>query len=189
MRPPMPEPPPKRRSIWRVVVVLAGLFAVGALGGFGVATLLERGPCEGASFVSTAYGYCVDTPEGWDASPAADEPSGVDAFRDTDAATVVYVEAVRLPEAGAALADFADSVRVDDSLSGLALTEIESGVLAETPSLEWDVVTSADGVVMREIVTIRGGVGWRLQIADPGAGIEDASLAEARELLGSWRFA
>lgn len=168
--------------------MLAALFAVGAVVGFGGAVLLERGPCEGASFVSVAYGYCVDTPTGWESSPAADEPSGVDAFRDTDGATVVYVEAVRVP-GDQDLDAFATSTRVQDSLNGYAVTDPVLGTLGGAPSLEWDAVTG-DGdakVVVREIVALRGGVAWRLQIAD-SADTADPELAEARALLDSWRF-
>jgi hypothetical protein len=187
--PAVPDPPPAERSTRRVAVVLAALFAVGALVGFGVAVLLQRGPCEGASFVSEAYGYCVDTPAGWEASAAADEPSGVDAFRDTDAATIVYVEAVRLAE-GDDLESFATTMRVKDSLNGYAVTDPVTGSLGEAPSLEWDAVTSTGDVqiVVRVIVAIRHGVAWRLQIADADAPPEP-DLSEARELLDSWRFA
>jgi hypothetical protein len=185
----VPDPPPKPWSRTKVVAVLAALFAVGAAVGFGGAMLLERGPCEGASFVSEAYGYCVDTPAGWESSSAADEPSGVDAFRDTAGATVVYVEAVRLAE-GDDLHAFATSMRVSASMNGFAVTDPVPGTLGGAPSLEWDAVSSQDDlrIVVREIVSIRGGVAWRLQIAD-GATPEAPDLDAARELLDTWRFA
>jgi len=167
--------------------VLVALFAVGAVAGFGGAVLLDRGPCGGASFVSEAYGYCLDAPAGWEPSAAAEEPSRVDAFRD-DGGTVVYVEATRLAE-GQDLQTFADSMRVNASMNGFAVTDPVTGTLGGAPSLEWDAVSSGAGgaVVVREIVSIRGGVAWRLQIADsetPDAPDVDG----ARELLDTWRF-
>lgn len=185
----MPEAPPPKRSKGLVAVVLVALFAVGAVAGFGGAVLLTRGPCEGASFVSAAYGYCVDTPTGWESSAAADEPSGVDAFRDTDGATVVYVEAVRVAE-GDTLDGFATAMRVQDSLKGFAVTDPSPGTLGGAPSLEWDAVTGEGDatIVVREIVAIRGNVAWRLQIADAGS-TADPDLSEARALLDTWRFA
>lgn len=187
-RPAIPAPPPATRSRKKTVVVLGVLFAVGALAGFGGAVLLQRGPCEGASFVSDAYGYCVDTPSGWESSPAAEEPSGVDAFRETDGAAVVYVEAVRLPQ-DQDLDAFATSMRVQDSLNGYAVTDPVPGTLGGAPSLEWDAITGEGDVkiVVREIVSIRDGVAWRLQIADAEA-TATPDLAEAQELLDTWRF-
>jgi hypothetical protein len=187
-RPPVPDPPPRPRSKARIAVVLVALFAVGAVAGFGGAMLLDRGPCEGASFVSDAYGYCLDAPEGWDTSAAAEEPSGVDAFRHGDGGTVVYVEATRLAE-GQDLQAFADSMRVKDSMKGFAVTDPVTGTLGGAPSLEWDAVSSQAGVriVVREIVSIRDGVAWRLQIADSDTP-EAPDVDGARELLATWRF-
>jgi hypothetical protein len=186
--PPAPAAPAKRRSL-KVVAVLAGLFVVGAAGGFGVASLLQEGPCDAATFVSVAYGYCVMVPVGWEPSHAADEPSGVDAFRDTDAPTVIYIEAVRLPE-GEALHGFAQAMRVKDSLAGFAVTDPEPGTLGEARSLEWDAVGPVAGAdaIVREIVAIRNGIGWRLQIAGAEEDGEQ-DLSEARQMLESWAFA
>lgn len=186
---PPPPPPPAKRFSLKVVAVLTALFVVGAAGGFGVASLLQGGPCDDATFVSVAYGYCVTVPAGWEPSHAAEEPSGVDAFRDTDAPTVVYIEAIRLPE-GDGLQEFAKAMRVQDSLNGFAVTDPEPGTLGEARSLEWDArgPFAGDDVVVREIVAIRGGIGWRLQIAGADVGGEP-DLAEARVMLDSWAFA
>lgn len=188
IRPSLPEPPRKGRSKGRVAVVLVSLFTVGAVAGFGGAMLLERGPCQGASFVSEAYGYCLDAPAGWEPSAAADEPSGVDAFRAGEGGTVVYVEAVRLDD-GQDLRAFADSMRVSDSMNGFAVTDPVSGTLGGAPSLEWDAVSTqaAGRLVVREIVAVQDGVAWRLQIAD-SATPDAPDVERARELLATWRF-
>lgn len=192
--PPTPAPPPVPRSTVRIAVVLAGLFVIGALGGFAVAVVVDRGgeepsPCEGKAFVSSAFAYCLDTPSGWESSPADQEPSGVDAHRAGLDDTVVYVEAVRLAD-GLDLQGFADSMRVGDTMKGYAVTDPEPGTLGGVPSLEWDAVqaVAGDEIVVREIVAVRGDIAWRLQITDTGS-TGAPRLYEVRQMLDTWRFA
>ncbi len=165
----------------------AGLLAVGVTAGFVVEMLLGSGPCHEATFESAAFGYCVDTPEGWLVSPASEEEAGADVFRNQDGATVVVVKAVE-HESGS-LEAFADSIRKSDSLAGFALGEVEGGNLAGSPTLEWDVRVSTEvsEVLMREIVVIREGKAFRLQIADEEGAPPDG-VDEATRLVDSWRF-
>jgi hypothetical protein len=170
-----------------MALLLTGLVAVGLAAGFAAASILERGPCHGAGFVSSSFGYCVETPTGWSATHADDGETGTDVFRNLDGATVVLVEAVRH---GNSLGSFAETVRRDDSLAGFALGEVRSGELDGSPTLEWDVRISSDTseIVMHEIVVLREGVAWRLQIAEEEGATSDG-VEEAERLVDSWRFA
>lgn len=182
------------RSTVRIAVVLAVLFAAGALVGVAGVAYLGRGsdppePCSDAGFVSAAFAYCLDPPFDWESSPADEEPSGVDAHRAGLDDTVVYVEAVRLEE-GQDLDAFATSMRANDTMNGYAVTDPVQGTLGGVPSLEWDAVrpVAGDRIVVREIVAVRGDVAWRLQVTDTGS-TGAPSLYEVRQMLDTWRFA
>jgi hypothetical protein len=167
--------------------VLVTLFSIGAAAGFVGAGVFRGRPCEGATFVSEAFGYCVDPPNGWLASSAKEELSGVDAFRDGDGSTVIYVEAVRLG-GGVDLDAFASRMRALDADAGHELSDARAFELGGVPALGWDVrLEGPTGpMVVREIVTVAGAAGWRLQWAHPG--LDPAADEEARSLLQSWRF-
>jgi hypothetical protein len=168
-------------------VLVVGLLVVGVVSGFGIAVLLDRGPCHGAGFVSS-FGYCVEPPVGWEASPASEEASGTDVFRKQDGATVVSVVAQSSEDA--TLRDFAEQVRQLESLQGFALGDAARGNLDGSPTLEWDVRISTEGreTLVREIVVLREGTAWLVRIAD-GEGAPPSGVQEAGRLVDSWRFA
>jgi len=188
VRPEVPAPPPAGRSRARLAALLIGLLVVGVASGFGVAMLLGRGPCHGAGFVSDSFAYCVEPPDGWVASPASEGERGTDVFRSQDGTTEIAVVAVA--SENATLQTFAEGLREAASLQGYALGDAVRGSLDGSPTLEWDTRVSLEAreIVIREIVVIREGVAWRLQVADV-EGTSADGVEEAARLLDSWRFA
>jgi len=189
-RPEIPEPPPvqHRHRALVVVALVVGALVVGVGSGFGIAAFLDRGPCHGAGFVSASFDYCVEPPAGWVASPASEEESGKDMFRKQDGATVVAVVAASSEDE--TLQGFADQVRQLESLQGSALGDAMQGSLDGSPTLEWDArISSQDQeTLIREIVVLREGRVWLVQIAD-GEGEPPVGVQEAGQLVASWRFA
>jgi len=186
----MPDAPPgRRRRVWPALLLL-GCFAAGALGAYlAVRSGAAPDPCLGAAFVSDAFGYCVDPPEGWVASQGAAEPTGADAFRIGSAPTVIFVEAVELTDEQGLDAFVAD-LRARNEAAGYSPGAPSFGTLAGEPMTQWEMrVSSPEGeTVVREIAVVRGGFGWRLQVADS---VErwPTSSREINALLDSWRFA
>jgi hypothetical protein len=186
-RPPLEIQQPKPPSKWRPFVILGLL-----LGGIAVvsgAYLLRPDPCEGANFESENFGYCISVPEGWRASEARFGADVVlDQFAPPTESTTVLVEAVDL-ESGAALEDWAATVLQKDEGIGLtpgAASEIELGGV---PALQWE-VTSTDGQQsfrMREVVAVRGDVGWRIALSDLSDGFGTSAVV-FQGMLETWRF-
>jgi hypothetical protein len=186
-RPPLEIQTPKPPSKWRPVVMLGILLvAVAALSG---AYLLRPDPCEGANFESQNFGYCIFVPEGWRASEARFGADVVlDQFAPPTESTTVLVEAVDL-ESGAALEDWAATVLQKDEGIGLTPGAASETELGGVPALQWE-VTSTDGEEsfrMREVVAVRGDVGWRIALSDQADGFGTSAVV-FQDMLESWRF-
>jgi hypothetical protein len=186
-RPPLEIQTPKPPSKWRPVVMLGILLvAVAALSG---AYMLRPDPCEGANFESQNFGYCIAVPEGWRASEARFGADVVlDQFAPPTESTTVLVEAVDL-ESGAALEDWAATVLQKDEGIGLTPGAASQTELGGVPALQWE-VTSTDGersFRMREVVAVRGDVGWRIALSDLSDGFGTSAVV-FQDMLETWRF-
>lgn len=148
--------------------------------------VVAASPCAQAQFVSPAFGYCVDVPEGWEVSRAAAEPTGSDLFRHEQASLELLVQAVSLPD-GIDLESAATSMRAEESMEGLSVTELSTGSLGGEAALIWQTF-DGNRLVAHEIVVARDGVVWRLQVA-PAGGRRAAAFSPVEDLLGTWRFA
>ena len=187
-RPPLEIRAPKPPSRARPYVIIGGL-VVAALVAGGV-FLFRPDPCRGTNFESETFGYCLLVPEGWEAGPAR---FGADVTLDqfappTNSATVI-VEAVDL-ESGEALEDWSARVRQRDEDAGLAPGDSSELVLDGVGALAWDVaVEPEDGQAfrMREVVAVRGEVGWRITLSDVADAFSTSSVAFAG-MLESWQF-
>jgi len=186
-RPPVEIRKPKPPSKWRAPLVVGGLVAALAAGG--TFWLLRPDPCAGTNFVSASFGYCVLVPEGWEAGPAR---FGADVTLDqfappTESATVV-VEAVDL-ESGIELEAWSEFVRQRDEEAGLTPGSASETTLDGVGALRWDVTVEADGESfrMREVVAVRGDVGWRITLNDLADGFA-TTAAVFEDMLGSWQF-
>jgi len=186
-RPPLEIQPPAPPSRWRAPLIVGSLVA--AVVATGVLWLLRPDPCEGTNFESEIFGYCVLVPEGWEAGPAR---FGADVTLDqfappTEPATVV-VEAVDL-EAGTELEAWSEFVRQRDEEAGLTPGPASGTTVDGVEALRWDVTVEAESGTfrMREVVTVRNDVGWRITLNDLSEGFA-TTAAVFEDMLGSWQF-
>ena len=179
---------PKQPSRWRPIVFL-GFIAV-VLVGSGAYAFFRPDPCDGTNFASQNFGYCLLVPLGWEAGPAR---FGADVTLDqfappTESATVV-VQAVDL-ESGTGLDQWSEFVRSQDEDAGLTPGPASDAALDGADALQWDVTVEADGgetFQMREVVTVRDDVGWRVTLNDVQDGF-DTSAVVFQDMLESWQF-
>jgi hypothetical protein len=187
-RPPIEITPPTPPSKWRPIIAI-GILAGVALG-VGAFLLFRPDPCGSANFESENFGYCLKVPEGWEAGPArfgADVT--LDQFAPPTGSATVVVEAVDL-ESGTALDAWTEFVRQRDQDAGLTPGPTSESKLDGADALQWDVSVSApdgDKFLMREVVTIKGDVGWRVTLNDLQSGF-DVSAVAFRDMLDSWAF-
>jgi hypothetical protein len=200
--PPLPAPPPGRDEVehapvvpeeepssrWPVVAALLGLLIVGG----GVVALLDwvlGGPtvCEEGSFTSDRFGYCTQVPSGWEAAAATDDEVADRFLRPTDAGTIL-VTAVPVSD-GQDLERFADYVRGLDTEAGATVGKMNGVEVAGVEAVMFDVTAGAedDATRSREVVFLRDGSAWRVQLADASLSF-DASTRALDELLEGWVF-
>jgi hypothetical protein len=169
-------------------VVILGAIGV-IVAGIGLAYLLRPDPCSGTNFTSENFGYCVLVPDGWEAGPARfGSDVTLDQFAPPTSAATVIVATVDLQQ-GAALEDFSSFIRQKDEDAGLTPGPAADTNLDGVGALQWDVTVDAEGETyhMREVVTVRDDVGWRITLNDVQQGFPSSAVA-FRDLLESWRF-
>jgi hypothetical protein len=201
--PPLPDPPPSpqpmvpaapsaeasRPSRKPLAVALVVLFVLGGAVAALATWLSAPGRCDGATFTSDRFGYCVAAPAGWSAEPARVGQTPVDSFLQSDGSAAVYVQAVALQE-GQTLELFVEYVRGLGEQGGFSMGTTSRTEVGGVPAMSWDVVvSSATGEVrMREVVFVRSGTAWRVQFADTAGGF-DAHSADFQQMLSTWHFA
>lgn len=179
-----PNPPSK----WRPFVILGVLVA--SVVGVGVFSLVRPDPCAGTNFSSENFGYCVLVPAGWEAGPArfgADVT--LDQFAPPTASTTVVVEAVDLQQ-DTALEEWSAFVRQRDEGAGLTPGPASETRIDGMGALQWDVTVTSDGgetFQMREVVTVRDDVGWRITLNDLRDTFGTSAVA-FRDMLDTWQF-
>lgn len=187
-RAPIEIKPPEPPSKWRPVIALA--IVLGVALGVGAFLVFRPDPCGGANFESENFGYCLMVPDGWEAGPArfgADVT--LDQFAPPTGSATVVVEAVDL-ESGTELTAWGEFVRQRDQDAGLTPGPASESHLDGSDALQWDVSVSApDGgrFLMREVVTVKGDVGWRVTLNDLQSGFDTSAVA-FRDMLDSWTF-
>lgn len=181
---PAPAPPSK----WRPYVVF-GIVAVAVLGAGG-AYLLRPNPCRGTNFRSENFEYCLVVPDGWEAGPARFGPDvTLDHFSPRAESATVVVEAVDLL-GGTALEDWSLAVRQRGEADGVVAGDATPTELDGVPALRWDVTVApevGEESQMREVVSVRGDVGWRVTLVDDPDGFA-SSAVEFAGMLESWKF-
>jgi hypothetical protein len=187
-RAPIEIKPPEPPSRWRPLIAIG--IVVGAALGVGAFFLFRPDPCSGANFESENFGYCLTVPDGWEAGPArfgADVT--LDQFAPPTGSATVVVEAVDL-ESGTALDAWSGFVRQRDEDAGLTPGPTSESSLAGADALQWDVSVASDNgdrFLMREVVTVKGDVGWRVTLNDLQSGFDTSAVA-FRDMLDSWAF-
>ncbi len=188
--PPLDIKPPPTASPWRAVGSLVVVVAIA--GGLFAWKLTKPDPCRGLDFKSDLFGYCVNVPEGWSAQPAQVGGSvNLDQFSPPAQSTVVLVEAHDLTN-DMGLQQFADLVRQRDTAAGQKPGPSRRVTIDGADAQEWDLTVASEGAGVsyqeREVVVVRGQVGWRVQLNSPQDRFqEDAGVFQ--RLLDSWRFA
>ena len=163
-----------------VVVVLGGVALVSwARGG---------GGCEGGSFESPRFGYCVRAPSGWTAVAAEGAGTPLDRFFVQDGAATITVTAVPLTQ-GQDLARFEQFVRGYVEDAGATAGSSRPVTVDGVDGVMFDVRLEGaeEQIRSREVLFARDGVGWRVTLADEQVGF-DASARRLDEILASWRF-
>jgi hypothetical protein len=187
-RAPIQITPPAPPSKWRPLIAL-GILVGGALG-VGAFFLFRPDPCGGANFESENFGYCLTVPEGWEAGPARFGANvTLDQFAPPTGSATVVVEAVDL-ETGTALNAWSQFVRQRDEDAGLTPGPASESTVDGSDALQWDVSVSSEGgnrFLMREVVTVKGDVGWRVTLNDLVSGFDTSAVA-FRDMLDSWAF-
>lgn len=187
-RAPIEIKPPEPPSKWRPLIALGILVAVGL--GVAAFVVFRPDPCGGANFESENFGYCLIVPDGWEAGPAQFGANvTLDQFAPPTGSATVVVEAVDLPT-GTALEAWSQFVRQRDQDAGLTPGPSSQSTLDGADSLQWDVSVAAedgDRFLMREVVTVKGDVGWRVTLNDLQSGFDTSAVA-FRDMLDSWAF-
>ncbi len=185
---PIEVPPPQPASPWRAVAIVGGLVAV--LAGVGAFLLLRPDPCEGTNFSSPTFGYCLSVPTGWTAEPARfGDQLALDQFAPPKDAATVIVDATDL-QRGVTLEEWASLVRQRDAEAGLTPGPAAETTVDGVPAQRWDVTATSDAGTtyrMREVVVMRGEVGWRIALSDTEEGFAVSSAVFER-MLDSFRF-
>lgn len=187
-RPAIEIPARRPPSRFRPYVVL-GAFVLLVVGGIAVA-VLRPDACRGRAFRSEAFGYCVDIPAGWAETPARfGNGAMLDGFSDVDGTASILVEAVDLADS-TDLDAWAGMVRTRDESVGLSPGPPSDLAVDGVPALAWESTSeSRDGTAFRtrEVVLVRGAIGWRLTLNEMEARFEAATTA-LDDLLATWGF-
>ena len=189
--PEAPEPPAtgsEPRPVLPVLLALA-LTVVVVLGGVALVSWARGGGgCEGGSFESPRFGYCVRAPSGWTAVAAEGAGTPLDRFFVQDGAATITVTAVPLTQ-GQDLARFEQFVRGYVEDAGATAGSSRPVTVDGVDGVMFDVRLEGaeEQIRSREVLFARDGIGWRVTLADEQVGF-DASSRRLDEILASWRF-
>ena len=192
-----PEPEPqaeeRRRSSSRApVLVLLGVLLVTATA---VVVLVapwrasDDGVCEASTVESTRFGYCIAAP-GW---RLTDEPRTArlpydQLVRPTDASTVRIV-AIDL-DSGQDLDLVVQTIRSIQTEDAIDVGAVVDRRVAGVEAVQWDVAIrpgDADARRIREVVFVRNGTAWRVQLLAEAGGF-DTRVDDFEAILRSWTF-
>jgi hypothetical protein len=169
-----------------LAIALTAVVAVGAVAL--VSWARGGGGCEGGSFESPRFGYCVRAPAGWTAAAAEGGGTPLDRFFVQDGAATITVTAVPLTQ-GQDLARFEQFVQGYVEDAGATTGSSRPVTVDGVEGVMFDVgLDGADGQIRsREVLFARDGIAWRVTLADEQVAF-DASARRLDELLASWRF-
>jgi hypothetical protein len=200
--PSLPPPPPGAEpevdetavdvaapSPWKAFVVVAGLsLLLAGVAVAGMAWLSAPGLCDESTVESTRFGYCVDAP-GWQLTNAAtDTELPYDELIKPADATTVRIVAIQL-QSGQGLDFVVEQARSIASDDGVEVSDVVERQVAGVPAAQWDFQIEGGQVpqVVREVVFVRDGSAWRVQLQADTDGFERRA-AEFEDILSSWTF-
>jgi hypothetical protein len=183
---PPPEPPSEsakaeRHPVLAVLVAAAALLAMTVIG----LVLTRPVPCADQSFLSERYGYCVETPAGWD---EADAGSLADRFVIPGRSATVAVVASEVDASTGTLV-YLERVRSVDESAGFNLGDAKTMTVDGEEAAYFDAAGDAPGAsfAVREVVLVRDGVAWRITFSDVRDEF-DEHFAAFGTFLDSWQF-
>jgi hypothetical protein len=146
--------------------------------------------CPDGSFESMRFGYCVTVPEGWNAIASQSDAQPFDLFESDAGGATITVSAVPL-DPGEDLDGFASEMGGLDQSAGYEVAEPVGFRVAGEPALRLD-LSAAAGVSVdptrgREVVFVRDGVGWRVQMGETPARFDDTAR-QLDVMLAGWVF-
>ena len=199
---PLPEPPPpppgsepepepqveekrSRGALFGAIAVLVGLAAVVTAVGMWIAA---PGRCEGSTFTSSRFAYCVTTPAGWRPQEVDSQGQVYDTFQQQDGTAQVYVAANPIPR-GTSLQELVEGVRASAEEQGLVLEESVPLRVDGVPAMRFDAeVQDEQGnpIEFRIVLVSRGDTMWIVRLVNTPDIADDAG--EFNAMLRSWRF-
>lgn len=202
-RPPLPEPPPplpgtepveappaeekrSRRPLIGAVVTLGVLVAAVAA----VATWVSApGRCDGSSFTSSRFAYCLTTPAGWQPREVTEQGQAYDSFVQPDGSAGVFVSANDVPQ-GTSLQELVAGFRSGAEEQGFTIEEATPLRVDGTPAMQFDAqVQDEQGnpIAFRIVLMTRGTTYWIVRLQDTPEQFA-GHASDLRAMLRSWRF-
>jgi hypothetical protein len=187
---PSPEPQAEtkrpRSTLFGAIAVLAGVVAVVAALG---AWIAAPGRCEGSTFTSSRFDYCVTAPAGWRPQEVNQQGQVYDSFLEQDGTAGVFVSASSLPQ-GTSLEELVEGVRSSAEDQGFVLDDSSTLTVDGAPAMQFDAEMQdpqGDPVAFRIVLVSRAGTYWIVRLQDtPDQFAGHAS--DLRAMLRSWRF-
>ena len=200
---PLPDPPPpppgsepetepqaeatsSKKPLVGALVVLAGLVAVVAAVGTWIAA---PGRCDGTTFTSSRFAYCLTTPAGWQSGESNQGGFVYDTFSQADGSASVMVAADSLPQGGN-LDALVTQIRSEMETQGLVLDEMTELSVDGVRGVQWDAQLEdpqGDTVTFRTVVVSQAGTFWYVRLQDSPEQFA-GHASEFRAMLQSWRF-
>jgi hypothetical protein len=199
----LPEPPPplpgseleqepeaedkrSRGPVIAAIAVLACLVAVVV----GVATWLAApGRCDGTTFTSSRFAYCLTTPVGWQSQEVDQQGQAYDSFLQQNGSAAVLVSANSIPR-GTTLQEIVDGFRSGAEQQGLVLEESTSLTIDGVPAVQFDAQLEdqqGNPVAFRIVLMSRDGTYWAVRLQDTPEQFA-GHTNDFRAMLQSWRF-
>ncbi len=200
---PLPEPPPPppgsepkpepqveakglKSPLFVALAVLVALVAVVAAAG---AWIAAPGRCDGATFTSSRFAYCLKAPAGWQSQEVDQQGAVYDSFLQQDGTAAVLVSATSVPQS-VSLEDLVAEIRSGAEGQGLILQEPTSLTVDGVPAMQFDAqLEDQQGnlVAFRMVLVSRGGTYWLVRLQDTPEQIT-VHTSDFRAMLQSWRF-
>jgi hypothetical protein len=200
---PLPEPPPplpgtepepeptaevkrSRSPVIAAIAVLAVLVAVVAAVG---TWLAAPGRCDGTTFTSSRFSYCLTTPAGWQSQEVNQQGQVYDSFLLRDGSAAVLVSANTVPR-GTSLQDLVDGFRSGAEQQGLVLEDSTSLTIDGVPAVQFDAQLEdqqGNPVAFRIVLMSRDGTYWAVRLQDTPEQFS-GHTNDFRAMLQSWRF-
>jgi hypothetical protein len=198
--PPLPPPPvggepapvvederPPSSPLKAVLAVGVVLTVVLALVVGGLVWLGAPGVCDASTVESSRFGYCLAAP-GWEFTneqSASDLPYDELVHPDASSVRILAVEIGAQGELDQVISD----LRASEVEEGIELGEVRDTTVAGVPARQWDLTVESGDLELqvREVVFVRRGTAWRVQLITDREGF-DTRLPEFQRILRSWIF-